>query len=410
MDWSRVIHWRWGMILLVLAVAGSAASGGRFLGFSTDYRVFFSKDNPQLVAFETLQNTYTKNDNILIGIEPADGRVFSRETLRAVREITEASWQIPYSIRVDSVTNFQYTWAEGDDLVVQDLVPDPEAMSDADLERVRDVALAEPLLANRLVNPAAAMTGVNVTINLPGKHNGETPEVTAFVRRLADRFRAEYPGIKFYLTGVVFMDNAFNEAGVGDMTTLVPVMYSLVIVILWWVLGSFFAMLATVLVIAFSVATAMGLAGWLGIMLTPISANGPTIILTLGVADSIHILTTFLHEMRMGRTKGEALAESLRVNQGPVFITSITTAIGFLSLNFSDSPPFRDLGNIVAMGVMAAYVYSITLLPALMSLLPVKVRPLDASGRLPVDRIADFVIANRRRLFFGMLGLMAVLV
>ncbi len=407
---SIVISGRWFVILLMLVLIGLSASGGRFLAFSTDYRVFFSEDNPQLNAFETLQNTYTKNDNIMIAVEPRQGGVFTAETMRVVKEVTEASWQIPYSIRVDSVTNYQHTRAEDDDLIVADLVKDPGTMSAAEFKNVKEIALTEPLLIGRLVNKTASITGVNTTVNLPGKANEETPEVVTYVRDMVEQFRAKYPDTNFYMTGVVFMNNAFDEAGRGDMMTLIPIMYSLVIILLWWMLRSFFSMLSTILVVAFSVMTGMGLAGWAGILLTPIAANAPIIILTLGVADSIHILTTMLHEMRMGKTKREAIAESLRVNHQPVFITSVTTAIGFLSLNFSDSPPFQDLGNIVAIGVMAAYVYSVTLLPALMTLLPVKVKPLPESGRLPVDWLADRVITNRRKWFFGMMAFVLVLV
>lgn len=405
-----ILQWRWGVLVCLLGVIGVSASGGRFLAFSTDYRVFFSKDNPQLNAFEALQNTYTKNDNVLIGIEPKSGDVFTGGTLQAVREVTEAAWQIPYSIRVDSITNFQHTRAEEDDLIVEDLVRAPERLTADDLGRIKNIALAEPLINGRLLNPQATLTAVNVTINLPGKANEETPEVVNHVRGMVERFRAQYPDLNFYMTGVVFMNNAFDEAGRGDMMTLIPVMYTLVLVLLWWLLRSFFSMLATILVVVFSVLTGMGLAGWVGILLTPIAANAPIIILTLGVADSIHILTTMLHEMRTGKSKRDALAESLRVNHQPVFITSLTTAIGFLSLNFSDSPPFRDLGNIVAIGVMAAYVYSVTLLPILMSLFPVKVKALPETGRLPIDWLADRVIANRRAWFYGMLTVMVLLV
>ena len=122
---SLVISWRWVVILLMLVLIGLSASGGRFLAFSTDYRVFFSEDNPQLNAFETLQNTYTKNDNVMIAIEPKQGGVFTAETMRVVKDVTEASWQIPYSIRVDSVSNYQHTRAEEDDLIVEDLVKNP---------------------------------------------------------------------------------------------------------------------------------------------------------------------------------------------------------------------------------------------------------------------------------------------
>ena len=118
--------------------------------------------------------------------------------------------------------------------------------------------------------------------------------------------------------------------------------------------------------------TGMGLAGRLGISLTVASTNAPTIILTLAVADSVHILVTMFQQMRQGKSKSEAISESLRINLQPVFLTTATTTIGFLSMNFSDAPPFRDLGNIVAMGVTSAFFYSIFTLPALMAILPVR--------------------------------------
>ena len=406
-DW--VIRFRWGIILFAIVLVFAAASGARFLGFSTDYRVFFSKDNPQLVAFETLQNTYTKNDNIMFAVEPKDGNVFSRETLAIIEEITKASWQIPFSIRVDSVTNFQYTWADGDDLVVQDLVDNAESFTDEQLVKIQGIALAEPLLLNRLITDKSNITGVNVTINRPQKAITETPEVVAFAREIRDRIQKKYPKINIYLTGVLLMDNAFNEAGEGDMKSLVPLMYGIVLVIIAFSIRTFWGTLATTLIMGFSILTGMGLAGWSGILLTPISANAPTIILTLAVADSIHILVTLFYEMRHGKPKYEAIRESLRVNHQPVFITSITTTIGFLSLNFSDSPPFRDLGNIVAMGVMSAYIYSVFFLPAIMAVLPLRVKVVSSSNNGLIDKLSDWVINNRNSLFWSMMIIIIVL-
>jgi predicted RND superfamily exporter protein len=253
------------------------------------------------------------------------------------------------------------------------------------------------------------MTAVNMTINLPGKSIMETPEVVAFARGMADDIRKKHPEVNVYLTGIVFMNNAFSEAGQGDMMTLVPIMYLLVFIIMTLVLRSFLATMTTVVVIAFSILTGMGLAGWVGIQLTPVSANAPTIILTLAVADSIHLLVTLFHEMRLGKSKREAIIETLRVNHQPVFITSLTTAIGFLSLNFGDSPPFWHLGNIVSMGVMAAYVYSVFFLPAVLAVLPLKVKGTAEGRREFVDRFADFVILHRKRLYWGMLAFIIVI-
>lgn len=404
-----VIRWRWWLILLCIATTVAAGSGARFLEFTTDYRVFFSKENPQLQAFEELQDVYSKNDNVLFVIAPKDGRVFTRETLATVEWLTEAAWQLPYSSRVDSITNFQYTYAEGDDLVVSNLIENADTFSNEQLARVKEIALAEPLLINRLISPRTHVTGVNATILLPGKGLHEVPEVVAKARELVDQAKAKNPNIDIYLTGVVLMNNAFPEATQNDLASLVPLMYLVVIVVLALTLRSVSGTILTVLVTMMSVITAMGLTGWLGIKMTPPSASAPTIILTLAIADSVHILVTLLSEMRGGKGKYKAIVEALRVNVQPVFLTSLTTVIGFLSMNFSDAPPFRDLGNIVAMGITAAFVYSVLFLPAAMAVMPlhVKRRPV---GTASMDRFAEFVIQNRRRLLWGMTLVIVVLI
>ncbi|MCL5801200.1 MAG: hypothetical protein M1283_01475, partial [Gammaproteobacteria bacterium] len=174
---ESIIRFRWWVMLITVLLVAVSGSGIRFLEFSNDYRVFFSKENPELAAFESLQNTYTKNDNVLFVIAPKDGKVFTRETLASIEWLTKEAWQIPYSSRVDSVTNFQHTAANGDDLVVRNLVKDAQSMPDKELERVRRIAVEEPLLLNRIISPRAHVTGVNVNIILPGKKLSEGPEV-----------------------------------------------------------------------------------------------------------------------------------------------------------------------------------------------------------------------------------------
>lgn len=113
--------------------------------------MFFSDENPELRAFEKLQNTYTRNDNILIVLAPKGGNVFTGENLAVVEEATTAAWKIPYSTRVDSLTNFQYSRGEADDLVVADLVKDAARLKPAEIETIREIALADPLLVKRLI-------------------------------------------------------------------------------------------------------------------------------------------------------------------------------------------------------------------------------------------------------------------
>ncbi|KOR29162.1 hypothetical protein TI03_03030 [Achromatium sp. WMS1] len=138
--------------------------GATNLGVKSDYQMFFSKENPQLMAFKALQRVYTKDDNILFVLTPKDGKVFTNRTLSAVKWLTTEGWQVPYSTRVDSITNFQYTKAEGDDLAVNDLVEDPTTLTPQQLQAVQTIAVNEPLLVHRLIDPQAQVTGVNITV------------------------------------------------------------------------------------------------------------------------------------------------------------------------------------------------------------------------------------------------------
>jgi predicted RND superfamily exporter protein len=396
----RVIRHRGLVLLGAVLVAVLVGSGASRLEFSTNYRVFFSESNPELQAFEELQNTYTKNDNFFFVVEPKSGAAFDRDTMAAVEELTEAAWQIPYTIRVDSVSNFQHTYATEDDLIVEDLVQGAVDRDQAFLEARRDVALAEPLIRNQLLTADGKVTAINVVLQYPEKDLMEVPEAVDYARGVKAAIEANYPVVKIHLTGVSMLNNAFAETGMSDGATLMPLMFGVIFLLTWLIVRSFAATLSTLMVIGLSTTVAMGAAGFAGVKLTPIAMSAPIVILTLAVADSIHILLSLRGLMREGMAKTEALVEAVRINFLPVAITSLTTVVGFLSLNFSDSPPYWHLGNITAVGIFAAWIFSITVLPAALSLLPYKVKQKqgpDLSVRA-MDRLADFVIRNYRTL------------
>ncbi len=118
-----VIRYRWPIIVVSIVLIALAAAGTRHLGFSNSYRTFFEPTNPNRMALDLVENTYTKDDGLLLVVAPKNGEVFSPETLAIIAELTEQSWQVPHSNRVDSVTNFQHSVALDDDLFVGDLVP-----------------------------------------------------------------------------------------------------------------------------------------------------------------------------------------------------------------------------------------------------------------------------------------------
>jgi len=394
-----ILKWRYLVILLALVMVGLIGSGApNLMPFSNDYRVFFSKDNPQLTAFENLQDTYTKDDNVLFVISPKNGKVFTPENLAAIKSITEEAWQIPHSIRVDSITNFQHTYAEEDDLIVDDLVVDPTSMDEKALNYAKQVALKEPALAARLISLNAAHTGVNVTVQLPGiDQMKENPQTVAYARKMLAEAKANYPDIDFRIAGMVMMNNAFPEASQADGKTLIPMAFGVIAVVLLLLLKGFSGTAATLILVICSIIIGMGAGGHFGIKLTPPSASAPIIILTIAIAGAVHLLVTMLQEIHKGTSKHDAIVESMRVNFMPIFLTTITTALGFLSLNSSDAPPFGDLGNMSTFGVIGAFFLTVTFLPAIMFILPIKAKHFIAGTGL-MKSIGDFVVVNRKKL------------
>lgn len=395
---KTVLQYRYFVLTAIIIAVIFIGSGMRYLDFSTDYRAFFSKSNPELQAFEDLQTMYSKNDNIIFVLEPQKKPVFSNSTLSAVEWLTREAWQIPYAQRVDSLSNFQHTYSEDDDLIVEDLIENAKDLTPAELVRKKRIATAEPLLYKQLLSENGKALAINVTLNYPQESLMEVPDSVAKVRKLTAELNKMYPDIRVSVSGVSMLNNAFSEAGYKDMSSLIPIMFGVTLILTLIIIRSFTGTLATIFVILFSTVAGMGMAGFFGIKLTPISVSAPTIILTLAIADSLHVLITLRNYLRKGMNKTAAIIESVRVNFLPITITSLTTIIGFLALNFSDSPPFWHLGNITAVGIFAAWILSLVLLPILVYILPMKRPKPESLSESMMSRLGEFVVLNPKKL------------
>lgn len=403
-----IIAKRWWLIIIAPVLIIGAASGARLLTFNSNYRSFFFEDNKQLVAYENIERIYTKTNNVLFIIAPKDGNVFTRETLAAVKALTDGAWQLTYSSRVDSISNFQHTSADGDDLSVHDLVLEPQLLTDEQLAQIRSIALAEPLLVGRLISHDGRVTAVNVRTPLPGTNQAlEVPIIAAAAHAMANDFRARYPDIPLLLAGEIMMNAAFPEAAQGDSRNLIPICVGLMMLVLLLLLRNLTVTLCAMLIMVFSIAAAMGLRGYSGWALSALSGSTPIIILTVAVANSVHVLVTFVNGMHQGLAKVAAIEESLRVNLQPVFLASATTMLGFMTLNAADSPPMRHVGNTAALGVIISFLLTISFLPALLAVLPIRIARTQASDNAMMVQIARFVVRQRQRLMVGM-GLLIV--
>ncbi|WP_198515945.1 efflux RND transporter permease subunit [Vibrio parahaemolyticus] len=377
-----------------------ATIGGKNLYFRGDYDIFFDGTNKQLLAFDEIQTTFAKTDNLAIVIAPEDGDIFTPQTLSLIQKITVDAWQVPYSSRVDSIANYQHTEAFDDDLLVEDLLYSEYELTPDRISKVKSIALSEPVLKSALVSEKGDVTVVNITVQLPEMDKtAEVEEVVSSINAMIDRYQRAYPDVTFHKAGIIAMNHAFMTAAQDDSSTLVPTMLVVILVFLTIMLRSILSVIATLIVIIGSVMAAMGISGWAGMFLSTATVNVPTLIMTLAVADCVHVIATMRQSMKNGFTKAQSIERSIALNFVPILITSVTTAIGFLMMNMSDSPVLRDFGNLSALGVMVACFLSVTLLPALLKLLPIHVKMETSQDQKHVmDRLGDFVVSQRRAL------------
>ncbi|HDY7560969.1 TPA: RND family transporter [Vibrio vulnificus] len=386
----------WTLIISLIAIVATAM-GAKNLYFRGDYNIFFDGSNAQLQAFDEIQTTFAKTDNIALVLAPKSGDVFDQRTLTQIQEMTEQAWQVPYSSRVDSLANYQHTEAVDDDLLVEDLLYQSYPLTAERIAKVRTIAMSEPLLVNALVSEKGDVAVINITMQMPGvDETAEVNEVVAYVEQMLSHYRAQYPDVTIYKAGIIAMNHSFAMAAQNDSATLVPTMLLVILVFLTLMLRSFLSVLATLVVIIGAIVATLGIVGWAGMFLHVASVNVPTLIMTLAVADCVHVIASMRHFMRQGMPKAQAIHRSVTLNFVPIIITSVTTAIGFLMMNMSDSPVLRDFGNLSALGVMIACVLSVSLLPALLNLLPVRFSAKQTAKSSDImDKLADLVVHRR---------------
>ncbi len=398
-----IVDWRWLWIVAAIALAAlSVARLDRIVPIDPDARIFFAPENPDRQRLDAFEAMFSKDDNLVFLVEPRDGKVFTPETLAVIGQLTEDAWRLPYVRRVNSLTNFQHTYAEGDDMIVRDLVETPDAVTPDAADESRAIALDRVELRNSMIDPAASITQVQVLFTLPGVDpETEGPSIYKEARALIDRYEAANPGIDLRLSGSVALNQQFAESGQRDASTLTPIMFAAIFLVVGLALRSFFGVASVVLIVILSALGGLAFLGWTGTQLNSVTVLAPLYAMTLAVASAVHILIAARQHMDASPDRRDWAKRALAEHMWPVTIACVTTAIGFFSLNFSISPPFRQLGNIVGVGVLAAWFYTLTLLPSLIAILPFRRQAGRPIGEGALSGLGEFVIARRKPILLG---------
>jgi predicted RND superfamily exporter protein len=362
-------------ILAPALLALIMALGVLLLIFRSDHLIFFSESNEDLIAFEAFEATYTKSNSLVFVVTAKNGDIFTAEHLTTLLDLTDKAWNLPSVRRVDSVVNFQNAAANGDEIIIDHLLRSGDPTDAETIERIREDALSEAALVNRLISPEGDVTGVSVNFDITADQKDTLiPEINEAARAIIADLAPANPDLEFRISGSTALDYAFLEAILRDASQLVPAMVVIIFLVMALILGSIWASFTASIVVGLSILAAMGLGGLLGIPLSSPSASAPSVILTIATADCIHMTWAILRKLNENLPKKQAIYRAILVTWRPITFTSLTTAIGFFSLNFAESPPFQHLGTLAGFGTIIAMVLSLTLMPAALCFLPIKPR------------------------------------
>ena len=396
---ETIIRYRPLCIIISLLILAGLAQGLTKINFNPDINVFFPENDTLTTSHLSIEDTYSSMDNAVIGIGVKEGTVFTNEVLSLIEDLTEKAWKTPHSLRVDSLSNYSYVSADGDDLYIE---PFLEGSSTYDLKTLKEKELIieeEELAYGAIISKDKKTSLINIVFDPPRKDiEAEYQESLNYVLGFLEEARKNHPEVDLIISGIVYMEYQSPMLLKAQMPKLMPTAILVILLTLFLLLRSLVAVAGSFLVILMSVVSAMGSIGFMSGDIAQPFIMVPILIATLAVADCVHLFTLYFQNLDSSRKSKEAMLESLKLNLQPLFLTSLTTAIGFLSLNLAPVEPLRGIGNGVAVGVFLAFIFTVLLLAPIVSYFNVKQSKNINFQKNIARKLGRFSIKNYKRL------------
>ena len=396
---ETIIRYRPLCIIISFLLLAGLAQGLSKINFNPDINVFFPENDTLTTSHLSIEDTYSSMDNAVIGIGVKEGTVFTNEVLSLIEDLTEKAWKTPHSLRVDSLSNYSYVSADGDDLYIE---PFLEGSSTYDLKTLKEKELIieeEELAYGAIISKDKKTSLINIVFDPPRKDiEAEYQESLNYVLGFLEEARKNHPEVDLIISGIVYMEYQSPMLLKAQMPKLMPTAILVILLTLFLLLRSLVAVAGSFLVILMSVVSAMGSIGFMSGDIAQPFIMVPILIATLAVADCVHLFTLYFQNLDSSRKSKEAMLESLKLNLQPLFLTSLTTAIGFLSLNLAPVEPLRGIGNGVAVGVFLAFIFTVLLLAPIVSYFNVKQSKNINFQKNIARKLGKFSIKNYKRL------------
>ncbi len=378
---------------LLLAVA--LAYPIQFLEQETDFREFMADDDPIIVLMDEAEERYGRSWGIMVMLFN-EGGIFNETTLGKIERMTDGIEAIPGVKAVSTPLNSQTIVGTETALSVRKAAPDGVApRTPEDMEIFRERLMADENLIGGVVSESGQAALINIELEVGADEYGITPDIVAIV----DENRGD--GDTLYIYGDAYFDTVMAEEMEADTTLLFPLAILVMVALLFASFVTIRGILLPIAIVLLSVIVAMGAMVLLGFPMTTMSFIAPILLLAIGIADAIHVLNRYNEEIAKGIEKREAIFNTMQEMKAPVVMTSLTTAVGFLSLLSAFLVPQRHFGIVTAIGVLAAMLFSLVMIPAVFSLLKKpRVRDLSKKGFRPLTRVLiafEKVIVGHRK-------------
>ncbi|MCF6339977.1 MAG: MMPL family transporter [Sulfurimonas sp.] len=380
---DKIIKFRWAIAVLIPLITIMMASSLKNLEFEGSYRIWFDKESEIIKNYDNFRAVFGNDDAITISFTNEDG-IFTKEALTAIKSITSKLWETEYIARVDSITNYQYIHADKeypDEIVVEDFIQDLDAYSEEDLLKKKEIALTQDIIVSKLISKDAKTTMI---IGRMTPKAGDDPEVSFKLRDAALAIVApesEKYGFKFHLNGGPVLITSFIEIAQSDAGTFTPLVIIIASILLFIILRKMSSALLSISVVIFTFMIVLSIQVIFGFKLNNFTANIPVFVMAIGIADAMHLLWIYTIARKDGKDNIEAIHYSVNKNALALFLTSLTTSIGFASLSISAVIPIKTLGIATASAAILAFVLTMLFVPAVLAIINPKIKPTNKNDK-----------------------------
>ena len=397
-----IIHNRIVFIFSCLVLVLILGRGITSVVFDPDMERFFPKGHPATSLSYEIDETFIRTDNLVIAINAKNNSIFTKKTLSLIENLTEESWTVPYSIRVDSLTNYSYVRSVDDDLLVEPFIENAVSLEDSFIKQREKIVEEEEIIFGSLISKDKKTTVISIIVDPPKPDvNIKLIDTVEYMLEYVDEAKSNHPELDIRVLGTPYQEYISPKMVLSEMPIVMPSMLLLILVSVFFLLRSVFAVLATILVIVLSLIATFGSVGYIGNALNQMVITIPILIITLALADCVHLFSIFFQQRAKGYSSKESMTRSLELNLQPLFLTTLTTCIGFLSFNVLDVPPLQDLGNYVSIGIAMAFIFTIFFAAPLFSFFEIKA-PKSVNQQINLSRkIAKFSLKNSKTLLWS---------